>query len=160
MASSTLAASSLAIHVTDAEFEAQRARVTACFEHWLYRMSMLTQWMIHFTWHRDSVRIERSGEKGGCALFEVFAEWERLRAQIDVYLPEALQVNDEDLSKAVIEELLHVLVNEQREWSRFDDGGQPACMMHEERVVAQLTVAFWQSMHYDPTIKRDYPWPI
>jgi len=70
---------------------------------------------------------------GNVAVFRVWADWRYLSASIAVNVKAVARLDDDELERAVVHELIHVLVNEMRE---------PG-IDHEERVVTMLSKAFF-----------------
>lgn len=97
------------------------------FRFWVHWLG-LGFWDVKMGFSKEKVDMGNGNFRGG--LCEV--SWEYLSAYITIY-PKAIKHLDEgEIEKVVLHELMHVLVNEMRE-----DG-----QLHEERVATQLEKAF------------------
>lgn len=147
--------------MTDAEYAATRKRVGACFDHWMFRMGMKTDWQVHITYVRGERVPENESVGHWQTLMDVAVQWEYQKADIRVFCVAVADASDDDLSRTVRHELLHVLVNEMRMYRFFDErtDHERPYRMHEERVVCQLQRAFAYAT--DPEVNlAQYPWPL
>lgn len=153
--------------MTDAEYAIQRQRVEACFNHWLWRMRVIGVWQITFHWIRHhSIKIpEKAGIFDEITHFETVTDWDRLTAGVAVYLQTIDDLNDDELSRAILEEIVHILINEMREWRYYDERTDDAKMFvsHEERVAAWLVRSIWaltnEPYEAEDAINAGWPWP-
>jgi hypothetical protein len=111
--------------------------IRAAFEKWVTRLG-LGWWRVDVVYYDDPTEIvSRFREDGGgqrIIAAHVTADWRYAEACISVNLPAWVEMSEDQIERAVVHELMHVLVNEMREGE----------MHHEERVVTQLTKAvFW-----------------
>lgn len=118
--------------MTDAEFEAQKARVEAYFDQWVQPLG-LGMWDITYIWHRDrdDDGIEQNADMACTPM------WEYLAATIDVYLYQTIKRSDEWVELAVVHELCHCLADE----IAVDKKPRPT-RRNEEHVISSLAKAF------------------
>ena len=98
---------------------------------WTERLG-LRWWMVDVHWHKgkDAKKYFSAGEDE-TVLARVFADWRYAEANIHINLPAWKGMSNEDVERAIVHELMHILVNEMREGE----------LHHEERVVTCLTKA-------------------
>lgn len=122
--------------MTDAEYEAQKARITALIDRWLYPMG-LGYWKLTFQYERKGLRpTDNDAAQNWQPMMDVASKWQYLSADIRIGLPDIQDISDDDLENHFVHELSHVLVNEMRE------GEKGECSLHEERVCSMLANAF------------------
>lgn len=109
--------------------------VKAAFAKWIPRLG-LAWWDLEIVYYDDPQEIInrfRIIESGEMVPATVIAQWMYADAKICINLPAFEHIEDEDIERVVVHELCHILVNEMREPE----------LHHEERVVTQLTKAFF-----------------
>src|SRR5438045_5079505 len=88
---------------------------------------------------------------------------DKLKARIAFYLVDIASLTDDTLCQFVIEELMHILLNEMRMWANRGDAGDAHCIRHEERVASQLTKLVWrlddESGSDEAAINAGADWP-
>jgi hypothetical protein len=120
--------------MTDCEFRAAKSKIKKYINKWLVLLG-LDRWTIDVQYLDQSSSTFKSD-------FEVLAgethvTWFYNRALIKFYLPEFLEMEDDDVEQLVIHELTHILVNEARECGTGEFN-----IKFEEHVVTNLTKAF------------------
>lgn len=145
--------------MTDAEAARETRRVVACLRHWQYRLGMLCQWTIEVEWKRGVQPSKADELKDRATVFSVSTDWEYQRAYLTCWLDQTVDCSDDALSSNVRHELVHVLVNEMREWHWYDRRTDTAApyVAHEERVVSQIEKALGYLAGDDGQDR--YPWP-
>jgi hypothetical protein len=116
--------------VNDREYARARRRVERIFHRWRADLG-LRWWSVRLEFERE--RHPRDSTET-CVLGETTANWKYMNARIVFFLPEIAAMDDADLERSVVHELVHVLVNEMTERDEDD--------AHQERVVTTLTDAF------------------
>lgn len=109
--------------------------VKAAFAKWIPRLG-LAWWDLQIIYYDDPQEIInrfRIIESGEMVPATVTAQWMYADAKISINLPAFEYIEDADIERVVVHELCHILVNEMREGE----------LHHEERVVTQLTKAFF-----------------
>jgi len=86
--------------------ERGKARVSACFALWIPRLG-LDRWDIDITWQES----RHPEDTDSSTLMDTTALWEYMTATIRVFLPPCIALEDDDLEKAVVHELVHCLVS-------------------------------------------------
>lgn len=115
-------------------YNKQIDRIRPCIDKWITPLGL--------AWYMGETRFyakekEFRKSNGGVAAFRVWADWRYMTFTISVNVPAVRRMDDDELERAIVHELVHVLVNEMRE-----DG-----IAHEERVVTMLTKAFFWVRH-------------
>lgn len=95
--------------MTDAEYEAEKARVDALFDEWRARVG-LSHWEWFITYHRAT---EAGVEPG--VVMEVDSRWQYLWAAVDVYMDRSITRDDAGIENDVVHELAHCLVAPMRQ---------------------------------------------
>jgi hypothetical protein len=115
--------------MTDAEFEAAKARVHGFAERWTPLLG-LDDWDISWEYNREPPDKER--EIAHCAV-----DWEYEQATVTWSITELLndECDDEKLERIVVHELAHIILREMREDTKTK-------INHEERVATRLSKAF------------------
>lgn len=127
--------------LTDKEYAAQKKRVKKYLDKWIASIG-LGWWKINIEW--ETVRSEED-DRGSCAA-EARTTWEYREATIVFYLEVVAGESDEELEYIVLHELMHVFVNEMREWQCATAETVYEAVRHEERVCTDLAKAFlWAS---------------
>jgi len=90
----------------------------------------LGMWTVNFT--IKDVLVKPNSKWEGVAYCE--NEWQYYIAHIDFSHVMMKDMTEEEISRIVLHELLHTVINEMRNWEK-EDGGD-----HEERVVSHLTM--------------------
>jgi hypothetical protein len=110
--------------------------IRAAFEKWVKCLG-LAWWKVVVRYYDDPSEILTRFDQqaaGRLTAATVSADWRYSEATIDVNLPAWVEMSADEIERAVVHELVHILVNEMREGE----------MHHEERVVTQITKAvFW-----------------
>ena len=146
--------------MTEAEYAIEKRRVRACLDHWLYRLGMMCQWRVNVEWKRGAAEAGEDG-KDRVVVFDVSVDWEYQRAYMRCWLDHSATDSDDELAACIRHELLHVLVNEMREY-RYYDGRTDAIKSyhrHEERVVCQLETALRYVVSDDGQARYPFPPP-
>lgn len=118
--------------MTDAEAEAQKARVQALIDKWLVPLG-LRWWRLHFQYDRAPKATD--GEISRCVA-ECWPDWRYGEATIRFYLPCVADQDDDELEYAFVHECQHCFLHETREGAHED--GWP----HEEHAATRLALAF------------------
>lgn len=109
--------------------------IKAAFAKWIPRLG-LAWWDIEIVYYDDPNEIIqrfRIIETGEMVPANVTAQWMYADAKININLPAFELIDPGVIERVVVHELCHLLVNEMREGE----------IHHEERVVTQLTKAFF-----------------
>lgn len=118
--------------MTDAEYNAQRARVAALIDRWVDPLGVALVWSLRFRYQRAA------DEKSPRCAFKCTTEWRYRRAVIDCYLPELVDLDDDDLEFGFVHDLCHTFFGffgtTPRQPSDYAD--------HEEHAVSQLAWSF------------------
>ena len=125
--------------MTDAEYEAEKARVGGLFQKWVAALG-LNWWQIEIEYVRENAT-PGSGviqDASFQATFKVRAAWQYARASITAYLPAIEDMEGHDLEMSVVHELCHIFLNETRD----PDTERSDWLDHEERVATTLAKAF------------------
>lgn len=117
--------------MTRKDFKQQRKRIRKLFKTWIYPLG-LSWWRIDIIYHRRRKGFLHDSNRQTFA--RVFADWRYMRAQIDVCVPAAQVLENDELENAVVHELAHILVREA--------GDPDGVTHHEERVCTTLARAF------------------
>ena len=117
--------------MNDREFAKQKRRIKALIEKWV-RPIGLGQWTIKFEYSRDRLGDSHVAEYD--LLAKTTCSWEYKHGMVEFSMPGVAQVDDEELERAFVHELMHIFLNEMRDWK--DDNN------HEERVATELASAF------------------
>lgn len=111
--------------------------ITACknyLKFWIKYLN-LSDWKVETTYHTYL----RASESGNRVVARTWASWEYLDAHIEFDLAVLRDMDEDEIERAIIHELLHVVVNEMR-----DPG-----VKHEERVVSSLSRVLWWMKNLD-----------
>lgn len=132
--------------MNDVEYEAQKARLTVVRDRWL-RTVGLGQWRFTMSYDRTGAdfadSVVRSGGFVSGSVARCYPDWRYLIATIIWNMPELLHVDDEDLERVFVHELMHVFLHEIRDVANGEDGSADAHLLeHEERVCSVLAAAF------------------
>ncbi len=94
----------------------------------------LLWWTVEVVYFSDPKEIKKVFKRkdGNSVIGRVYADWEYMQATIHINVPVLDRLSKYEIERAVVHELVHILVNEMRE---------PG-ILHEERVVTQLQKAF------------------
>lgn len=109
--------------------------IKQAFAKWIPRLG-LAWWDIDIVYYNDPYEIIqrfRTIETGEMVPATVTAQWMYADAKISINLPVFEFIEPDRIERVIVHELCHILINEMRE----DD------IHHEERVVTQLTKAFF-----------------
>jgi hypothetical protein len=122
--------------MTDAEYQATKERVFALAQKWQQALG-LVWWNIVYEWLREPLPASDDDQADGVSIAaRVVARWMYGTATITVSLPALLDKSDDEISKMLVHEFMHIFLDESRE---ADDW-----LNHEERVATCLTKAiFW-----------------
>ncbi len=115
-------------------FKKHRARCRRYFDWWIPRLG-LSVWSIDVLYQRGS-DYRREHDASANSAMITYVSWKYLDASIYVNVPRVRHMSDDELERAVVHELAHVLVNELAIGGRSDNAD------HEERVVSSLARAF------------------
>lgn len=122
--------------MTDAEYEAQKARVDAVLAKWVNSIG-LGWWRLSYVWSRDPAVEGEGGASSDKTAAVCTVLWQYLCATITFYLPTLADEDDSHLEWIIVHELMHVFLREMR-WTN-DDGDN---IDHEERVATMLAHGF------------------
>lgn len=125
--------------MTDREYNELRRRIRKLIAWWGDELG-LRWWIMHFNFDRSGESFserENSNARGGVAAI-THVNWQYGEASISFNMPLCLEVDDDELERYVVHEMMHVLVNEMREWQTDDP---THAILHEERVVSNLASA-------------------
>jgi len=112
----------------------KRKKIKKYLKKWITPLG-LGWWKIDIFYIDDPATILnefKTGDGEGIVRATVKPQWEYGVASINFNLPAFNNLDDDEIERVVIHELVHILVNEMRESE----------MHHEERVVTGLTKAF------------------
>lgn len=139
--------------MTDAEYDAIKAKINALAEEWFEPLGLRAQWTVRLRYwrledeylaHEDENRTPLAG--GGASLAHTHANWPYLRATICINCPACINYDAEELEAFFVHECAHILVHEMRAGTRCDCEYD---MRHEERVCTTLAQAFlWTKAHF------------
>lgn len=130
--------------MNDAEYDKQKARIQRLINYWV-KLLGLGWWRIDFAYKREGLKLDDNIDDTGTEFTaaKTHAHWQYLDALTEWNMPWVAGADDENLEKTVVHELVHLFINEMREWA--GDGAPPGglkhAIRHEERVVTQLTNA-------------------
>ena len=133
--------------MSDAEYEEQKQRAEAVFEKWSRTLG-LGWWDVKAFYHRESP--PRDGNYFSPVMC-VECEWRYLLASIHIYVPEIVNMSDDDLEESILHEIAHIFVSELRGQTPDDH------LNHEERVVTWMARSWrwvWQEATEAVTIAR------
>lgn len=122
--------------MTDAEYQAQKARVQAMLDKWV-NTTGLGWWRMTYVWVRDPAVAGENGASSKDTGAVCSVSWQYLCATITFYLPTLADEDDDHLEWIIVHELMHVFLREMR-WTN-DDGDN---IDHEERVATMLAHGF------------------
>lgn len=128
--------------MTDAEFEAQQARIVTLEQRWFEPLG-LKAWKINTVFVRSDFTMD--GEPAADTLATAKTSSEYMMATISWNMPVVIDHDDRELERIFLHEMMHVMVNEMRP-SRMNDDINRALKAedswHEERVATMLGNAF------------------
>lgn len=113
-------------------YKRQRTRIRRCFDEWITKLG-LRWWEIEIRYYDRQRFFRKASGAGRNIAMRVWADWRYATATIAVNVPSLAKMDDDQLERAVVHELLHILVNEMREDDPY--------VKHEERTVTTLTKA-------------------
>ncbi len=116
-------------------FEKQRARCKRHFDWWIARLGLGT-WSIDVL-YQQARDYRREHDVSTNSAMITYVDWRYLDAAIYVNIARVKRMSDDELERAVVHELCHLLVHELRESCGREDARD-----HEERVVSHLAKAF------------------
>ncbi len=116
-------------------FKKQRKRCRRHFAWWIPRLGLGT-WSIDVLYQREHDYRREHNVSTNSAMI-AYVDWRYLDAAIYVNVARVRTMSDDELERAVVHELCHLLVHELRETRARDDARD-----HEERVVSHLAKAF------------------
>lgn len=123
--------------MTEAEFREQKDRIDSIFTAVVEALRM-DEWTLKASYINDSCDSEEDGDR---TLAQVNTSWAYREAYINIFVPDMAECTDAEIQSHLIHELMHVAVNEMREWQDADDGNSHSlrrAKKHEERVVSSL----------------------
>lgn len=124
--------------MTDAEYEAQCQRLRDLADRWVKPLG-LGWYHIDFCYARDNYKPpEREGTARDDSVAYCHTDWRYGDAAITWNMLKLPELNDDDLERAFIHELMHIFLNEMR-WTADNSADS---LDHEERVASTLTKAF------------------
>ena len=123
--------------MNDREFRELKRRLQRLVRWWGDELG-LRWWLMHFNWDRTGEATTEDGHDGASVAAFTHVTWQYSEASITFNMPLCAEVDDDQLERYVVHEMMHVLVNEMREWQA--ESGDHA-ILHEERVVSSLTSA-------------------
>jgi hypothetical protein len=110
-------------------YKRQQKRVRRFLDPWLTVLGL--KWFtVNCLWYDREKEFRKGGK--GVAVFRIWADWRYMTADLSVNVPAVARLDDQELERAVVHELVHILVNEMRAQG----------IDHEERVATMLTQAF------------------
>lgn len=122
--------------MTDAEYEATKARIDAMLDRWIPLLG-LVDWHIYREYRRqDSDDLRRMDGNTEVARCHVIWEYEEIGMSWWLPLIFEEEWTDERLEPVVVHELMHIVVREMREDAKRKG------ILHEERVSTRLARAF------------------
>ena len=130
----------------DVEYNALKRRIERYSKQWRHHLG-LDWWKITYTWDRTGEATRAHEAKYGTASESdrtaawADSKWQYLQSSITFNMPQMVDVKDDELSKMILHEHCHALVNEMRPTDFKTNYAD--YLEHEERVVSNLTAAFW-----------------
>ena len=118
--------------MNDAEYEAQRKRLTDLADWWIPKIG-LGWWRLDLAYARDDFEVD--GKPAPNTVACTTANWRYGHGCITWNMPRVAEQSDGDLQQCFVHELMHVFLNEARE------NGED-WLDHEERVASTLTKGF------------------
>lgn len=112
-----------------------RKAVKRAFDKWLKPLGLLW-WDIKIHFYSDPIEVAkrfRKPDEDFTVAAKTYVSWMYSEASIDVNLPAFKGLDQEEIERIIVHECCHILVAEAREGE----------IHHEERVVTQLTKAFF-----------------
>jgi len=133
--------------MNDAEYDTQKARIQVLIDRWVRRIG-LGWWDLSFEYVRAEFEVD--GKPAPETSARCTANWRYGHAHLAFNMPRVADLEDQDLERCFVHELMHIFLNEARESG--DDW-----LDHEERVASTLTKAFlWlRDDHGHPAIGTD-----
>ena len=123
--------------MNDAEFAKQKRRIQVIFKKW-QPILRLTGWEFTWQYHRQCLPDAGPNAPRWEPLGRCTPMWEYKSALVEFVLSSVADLTDDELEGHIVHELVHVLVNELKEY----DMERPETVKHEERVVTEVTWAF------------------
>ena len=121
--------------MNDAEYDALRLRIGTLIDRWVKTLG-LGWWTIAFEYERESAEFHVDDEPRPKTAACCVADWKYIHATITFNMRRCFPLNDDELERIFVHELMHVFLHETRE-GRTEDG-----WLHEERVASTLAQAF------------------
>jgi hypothetical protein len=118
--------------MNDEEFARQKARIEPLIARWVEPIG-LGWWTLTFGYCRGEFEVD--GESAPQALACCTANWRYLHAYIEFNMSRVQNVDDDELERGFVHELMHVFLNETRENGKD-------WLDHEERVATMLSKSF------------------
>jgi hypothetical protein len=97
-------------HMTDAQFEEVRKRVLKWINHYVHLMS-LEDWDIKLAFFREGMESNKPDDECWASTLSVAAYWEYQKAIINVNCISVDAIDDDELEKAIIHELNHIVIS-------------------------------------------------
>lgn len=116
--------------MNDREYAKQKKRIQALIERWVKPIG-LGYWTINFEYSRERLGEAHVAEYD--TLARTTSSWEYRHGLISFSMPNVMEIDDEELERAFVHELMHIFLNEMRDWTTDNN--------HEERVASELTSA-------------------
>lgn len=129
--------------MTDKEFRDTKRRIMKIFDSWRLNMGLR-----HWEVTTEFVREPQEDRVAGRA----HVRWEYQLATLEFFCAELLPLSDRNLEEIIVHEMVHILVNEMREFAK--DTESAAQMKHEERVTTILTNALIWTRNSERLAKR------
>lgn len=118
----------------DAEFKRQKSRLLALSDKWVRPLG-LAWWDIAYEYARDDYEAPPNASSPDASLAKCAANWRYGHACITWNMPRVREIQDVELERCFVHELMHIFLSETRE------NGED-WLDHEERVASTLTKAF------------------
>lgn len=96
--------------MTDNEFEKIKKRVLRVFGFFI-KILELQDWDIKFNWYREGMPSNKKDDDSWFSVFSVLAYWEYRKAIIAVNVLSVNSIDDDELARACIHELLHIIIS-------------------------------------------------
>lgn len=138
--------------MNDAEFEAQKERVTRLIKRWQETLG-LAAWDIDHIFTRGD--FESNGSPAPGVLATTTVDWKYMHATIDWNMPRVLDNDDRTLEYAFLHEKMHVFLHELRPWHKKENLELVDEMEreHEEHVATMLG---WAILWTREAVEREF----